>query len=225
MTSQTERISRSGFGRIRRCGPPPAKHAPLIWTRSQVIGLANATCTFCHGYGMLPMLRGAELPCRCVFRAIFRICHGRYRECESMAMHTNGVGIERVGGPTGYSLYSRKHQEYTADFCLVAHRILEPLDYEIFRLHYQGVADWRVCCRRLRLDRGTFFHRVYALTELLGRTFAELQPYPLYPVAAYFEGVVQSPDQPAATLDVDAEEPFVPGLFRWGGQRMTARRH
>jgi hypothetical protein len=42
----------------------------------------------------------------------------------------------------------------------------------------------------LKIDRGTFFHEVYRIEQLLGRRFADLEPYPLYPVNEYFAGVV-----------------------------------
>jgi len=218
---QTQRTTPAFYQRIRRSDPPPAA-VPSMWTRSEVIGIAKASCAFCYGYGLRPLLGGAPAPCACVFRAIFRICHARHRECEALASHTNGIGLERASGPSGYRLYSRKRQEFTADFCLVARRILGAVDYDIFRLHFLGVADWRACCQSLLIDRGTFFHRVYSLMELLGRTYAELRPYPLYPVAGYFAGVVQSPDPGVLPSEADAEDTAAPGLFRWGGRRMIS---
>jgi len=163
-----------------------------MWNRSAVIGLAKASCTFCHGAGLRPSLRLGDVPCNCVFRAIFRICYRRYRECEAMAAHTNGIRVERGAGPSGYRLYSRRQQEYAADFALVGRRVLSSTDYDLFHLHYLLEADWRVCCHDLHLGRGAFFHRAYEIAERLGRAFAELRPYPLYPVAGYFEGVAQS---------------------------------
>jgi hypothetical protein len=218
MTAQAERKIPAFYKHVRRIVAATVE-APSMWTRSEVIGLAKASCGFCHGYGLLPILHSVEEPCKCVFRAIFRACHARYRECEAMVTHTNGVGIERAGGPSGYRLYSRKRQEYTADFALVAHRILVPEDHDLFRLHFLGRADWRACCCSLHIDRGTFFHRVYTITERLGRTFAELRPYPLYPVSTYFAGVVQSSE--ALPLEADVEEAFPPALRR---QRMVAGR-
>src|SRR5262249_32666605 len=47
-------------------------------------------------------------------------------------------------------------------------------------------ADWKVCCRRLQVERGIFFHNVYRIQQILGRTFAELKPYALYPLDEYF---------------------------------------
>ena len=62
----------------------------------------------------------------------------------------------------------------------------EDFDYRLFRYHYLLGADWRLCCQRLGLVRGNFFHHTYEIESRLGRVFAELTPYPLYPVAEYF---------------------------------------
>jgi hypothetical protein len=76
-----------------------------------------------------------------------------------------------------------------ADFCLVSRRTLEDLEYRIFRNHFLLGADWKLCCRQMNLDRGSFFHHVYNIEDHLGRVFAELTPYPLYPIAEYFSGM------------------------------------
>lgn len=85
-----------------------------------------------------------------------------------------------------------------ADFCLVSKRALSEDVYKLFRYHFLLGADWRLCCRVLKIDRGTFFHTIYRIEQLLGRTFAELKPYPLHPVKEYFGGVNESeaPDSP-----------------------------
>ncbi len=88
-------------------------------------------------------------------------------------------------------MYSRKNEEYIADFCLVSKRALGEEAYAVFRLHFLLGADWRVCCQRLKIDRGTFFHGVYRIEQLLGRTFAELRPYPIWPLDEYFGGVIE----------------------------------
>jgi hypothetical protein len=40
----------------------------------------------------------------------------------------------------------------------------------------------------LKVEKGRYFHALYRLMSKLGRTFADLQPYPLYPLADYFHG-------------------------------------
>jgi hypothetical protein len=41
------------------------------------------------------------------------------------------------------------------------------------------------------MDRGTFFHSIYRIEQRLGRVFAELEPYALYPVSEYFGGMIR----------------------------------
>lgn len=66
-------------------------------------------------------------------------------------------------------------------------------------------ADWKLCTRRLNIDRGTFFHIVYRVEEKLGRAFAEIEPYPLYPVEDYFGGIVPRGQAKAYISDPVAE--------------------
>jgi len=89
-----------------------------------------------------------------------------------------------------------------ADFFLVGRRTLEELENEVFRYHFLLGADWKVCCRKLHMDRGNFFHTVYSIENRLGRVFAELTPYPLYPVAEYFAGVTRYDVQRAAVTSL-----------------------
>jgi hypothetical protein len=123
-----------------------------------------------------------------VYRAIFRACYRRFRECVALGAHTNPITWERCGGPSGYRAYSRKREEFMADFCLVSLRTLEEVEKPVFRYHYLLGGDCRACCLRLKIDRGTYFHHLYDIEARLGRIFAELAPYSLYPVAEYFSG-------------------------------------
>ena len=79
-----------------------------------------------------------------------------------------------------------------ADFLLVSKRTLTEEEYRIFNYHFLFGADWKLCCRKLNLDRGRFFHSVYRLTQKLGKTFRELEPYALFPLPDYFDGTTQS---------------------------------
>lgn len=162
----------------------------MQWDRSKTVGLARVSCRFCHGYGLRLVRKGKEVPCHCVFRAIFRACYHRFRECASKATHTGTVSLEFCPGKEGRRTYSRKREEYIADFCLVSRRALDDLDYRIFRFHYLLGADWKLCCRKLGMDRGLFFHAVYRIQQKLGRTFAELEPFALFPLDEYFSGMV-----------------------------------
>ncbi|MCZ2152637.1 MAG: hypothetical protein LC114_01860 [Bryobacterales bacterium] len=95
--------------------------------------------------------------------------------------HLTGSG----GGPV--VIYDRKHEEYAADFILIAKRTLSDDEYRLFKFHYLLGADWKLCCARLKMDRGRFFHSVYRIQQKLGRAFRETEPYGIFPVYAYFE--------------------------------------
>jgi hypothetical protein len=41
------------------------------------------------------------------------------------------------------------------------------------------------------MDRGTFFHSIYRIEQRLGRVFAELEPYALYPPSEYLGGMIR----------------------------------
>ncbi len=112
------------------------------------------------------------------------------------------VSLERFAGNSNRKItWGRKDEEYMADFCLVAKRSLDPMEYKMFRFHFLLGADWRLCCRQLKMERGNFFHSVYRIEQQLGRIFRELVPYALFPVEDYFGSVSVNraiePAQPA----------------------------
>lgn len=163
----------------------------MDWNRSNAIGLALASCTQCEGHGMREIRRGAEMPCSCVFRAIFRACYRRFRECASPGVLPGAVSLDHLEGPIGKRTYGLKREEYTADFYLATRRSLSENDYRLFKYAFLLGADWKLACERLNMDRGSFFHHVYRVQGILGRSFAELKPYPLYPLDEYFGGHIR----------------------------------
>lgn len=88
-----------------------------------------------------------------------------------------------------------------ADFCLVSRRVLDDAEYAVFRFHFLLGANWKLCCRRLNVDRGNFFHCVYRIEQKLGHAFAETEPYALYPLDEYFGGLIRP--QPQSALPVN----------------------
>lgn len=130
--------------------------------------LANADCGACKGTG----IKRAHT-CPCVYRAVCRMVIDKFRE----------LTIAPGKGQRG-----RVNAEYRADVYLIARRTLgKPVDWAIFRFHFLLGADWKLCARRLRIDKGTFFHRVYRIGALLGQAYLEMEPYPLFPSEAYFK--------------------------------------
>ena len=152
----------------------------MKWDRSNVLGLAKAACKICQGDGMrISEQRGRETPCYCVFRAVFRACYNRFREC-NLSSRTVTISLGTPRGPVGRQRFSRKREEYIADFCLISRRVLDDYEHRIFRYHFVLGADWRLCTRMLKMDRA----------------FAETDPYPLFPVSEYFDVEVGQPARP-----------------------------
>ena len=127
-------------------------------------------------------------PCNCVFRAIFRACFARFRECASQEKYISRVTLDPLPGRDSRGAWGRKDEEYIADFCLVSRRVLTEFEHRIFKFHFLLGADWKLCCRQLKMDRGSFFHAVYRVQQKLGRVFREIEPYSLYPTNEYFHG-------------------------------------
>jgi hypothetical protein len=79
-------------------------------------------------------------------------------------------------------------EDYLADFLLPA-KHLKPLEQQIFKFHYLHYllgADWKLCSRKLGMDRGNFFHACYRIEEALGEAYALTEPYKLFPIDEYF---------------------------------------
>ena len=161
----------------------------MEWTRSETLALAASHCTYCHGLGIRARRGTSTAPCNCVFRNIFRICLRRFEECADPDMALQSVTLEFTPGKDRRLSYARKSEEYVADFCCVSARNLTAAEHKLFRFHFILRADWKLCCKRLNIDRGTFFHAVYRIEQKLGRVFRELEPYALFPVDDYFSTV------------------------------------
>jgi len=162
------------------------------WSSSEAVGLAREGCTHCLGLGLRRTGRVEEMPCSCVLRRIFRSCYAKFRYCAGREKYIGKVRLEPMNGSEGNFCWSMKDEEYMADFCLVSKRALEPEEYQIFKFHFLLGADWRLCCRRLNIDRGSFFHQLYRIEQKLGRVYRELRPHALFPLDEYFGGKVRT---------------------------------
>jgi hypothetical protein len=174
----------------------------MEWTRSETLALAMHKCTQCHGSG-LHLTRKGTSPCNCVLRAIFRICLDRFLRCVTQERHLSRVSVEPHLGRSRPSAWGRKDEEYIADFSLVSQRTLDEFENRLFRYHFLLGADWKLCARKLGIDRGNFFHAVYRIEQKLGRMFRELEPYALFPLDEYFHGTSRM--GPARALAVIGE--------------------
>lgn len=161
------------------------------WTRSDTIALAYNRCTTCGGSGLRRSRKGGVTACKCVLRAIFRICFARFQDCAEKSIHISAPTLERGGSRARRYTWSRKEEEYMADFCLLSRRALTPAEYDVFRFYFLLGGDWRLCCRRLNMDRGNFYHAVYRVEQKLGYVFRSVEPYALFPLDEYFGGATR----------------------------------
>jgi hypothetical protein len=105
------------------------------------------------------------------------------------------VRIEQINGRDNRQIWGMKNEEYMVDFIRIAERSLDEAQFRMFRFHFLLGADWKLCCRRLKMDRGTFFHEIYRIQQRLGRVFRELEPYALFPLDEYFGGPIRNRTQ------------------------------
>jgi len=165
----------------------------MEWNRSETLALAAAKCSQCAGYGLRTRNSdGSGEPCGCVLRAIFRKCYERFEECATETDHTGWLVPDMGASRDLPGTWSRKNEEYVADFLLIAKRTLTPEENQLFRFRFVLGADWKLCCRRMKLERGDFFHQIYRIQAKLGRVFRELQPYGLFPADEYFGSGMRS---------------------------------
>ena len=178
----------------------------MQWTRSETLALAQQSCTHCYGLGLRPGRAGVSTPCNCVFRAIFRACHARFRQCASKEKYISRVSLEANPGRQRRSVWGLKNEEFMADFCLVSKRTLDESQHKIFTNHFLLGADWKLCCRKLGMERGAFFHEVYRIEQKLGRTFRELEPFALFPLDEYFNSTIRRETKPFTQFPATTEE-------------------
>ncbi len=171
----------------------------MEWNRTDLALLSLRDCTTCQGVGVRREKRGQSIPCGCVLRAIFRACYARFRQCACRGKYRSQVSFERTScGRTNRGMWSRKEEEYMADFELISRRALDEWHHRVFRFHYLLGADSSLCCRRMKLTRGKFFHAIYRIEEQLGRAFCETEPYGLYPPRDYFAVRLPGPIEPCS---------------------------
>lgn len=192
----------------------------MEWSRSETLALAQQACSHCYGLGLRPGRGGVSTPCNCVFRAIFRACYGRFRQCASKEKYISRVSLEANPGRQRKSVWGMKNEEYIADFCLISRRTLSEYEYTLFKFHYLLGADWKLCSRKMNLDRGTFFHEAYRIEQKLGRVFRELQPYALFPLDEYFNGSGRQPVVATSDFRVETEPaPVARKIFKFPVKR------
>jgi hypothetical protein len=111
--------------------------------------------------------------------------------CATQEKHLSKISLEPHLGRSRPTTWGRKDEEYIADFSPISRKYLDDFEHRLFRYHFLLGADWKLCTRKLGIDRGNFFHSVYRIEQKLGRIFRELEPYGLFPLDEYFHGPIK----------------------------------
>jgi hypothetical protein len=103
----------------------------------------------------------------------------------------------------------------------MAQRELSEEDYNLFRFHHLLGAPWRLCCLKLKMEKGEFFHQVYRIEQRLGRAFRETEPYGLFPLDEYFGGATMDAVKPL-TPPREGPKPLQPPMDRKKSEPIAA---
>ena len=171
---------------------PDRTDARIDWTRGSALALARNQCTCCHGSGLTLDRRGCFRPCDCVSRNIFRLVIERRQILRSpvssgMEILAAILSAPQKGGKRRGTTWGFKTAEFCADVDLCVNRTLRGRDRKIYWLHFHGL-DGDALARKLGCTRPYVYRRLQEIEAKLGRKFAEMAPYPLYPVDEYFCG-------------------------------------
>ena len=170
--------------------------------RGIALGNARRGCAQCHGLGTYQGRTEAVL-CGCALRSAFRGALGRYRYAQAVGLWLYRASRAEVCRRMGFN-FGNKDAEFCADFVLIARRLLNDFEFQVFRLHFLCEMEWRDCLPLLarwvrmaraagvdgfpHVDRGNFFHAVYRIENSLGRAYLEMKPYAVYPTGDYYRG-------------------------------------
>jgi hypothetical protein len=161
----------------------------MVWTRSETLGISHVRCAQCHGLGIT---RDSE-PCTCVLEQVFKICYQRFRDCCEKDKASSTVKLERL-------TYSRKTEEYIADFIGIARRALNPLQFQVFRFAFVLAADSALLMRRYGMSKMVCDALLSTIRQRVGRACAQTKPYGLYPLDEYFGTVVDNERGPVRAI-------------------------
>ena len=195
----------------------------MNWDTLDLHELGQRSCYACEGSGARLTKKGEIRPCSCALRSIFRACYEGYRQCVKPERRLSQVSYRETPlGKSHRGTWSRKEEEYIADFETVSRRHLDEWHYKVFRYHFLLGADWRLCRRKLGIDKGSFFHVIYRIEQRLGRVFFELEPYALYPPYDYFTVRLPGPIEPTSVTPDEGRKPPPFRTRRRGRHPVTA---
>src|SRR5215831_6787342 len=129
-------------------------------TRSETLALAKHNCTHWHGPGLRLSRTKSLAPCNGVLRAIFRICYdvlsgarGRSRTSAGFPWSLRAASSGPLPGEERTKNSLRIFAWWRAERSAIPS--IGSSDTIFF-----WAPTWKLCTRKLGIDRGTFFHAV-----------------------------------------------------------------
>ncbi len=168
----------------------------MNWNAASAARLAREGCRLCGGSGIDPLAPAAGsqqewdpgdfIPCACVCRAVFRACYRRFRQCAAASGATRAVTFsESPRGVDRHLVWVRRLEDYCADFESAARRSLSAEQLRLFRYHHVLGASPELAARRMGISERHFFRLLAELECAVGREFALMTPYSVYPPREY----------------------------------------
>ena len=161
----------------------------MTWTARRAAGLAAHSCFLCHGLGVRP---GPDLElCDCVYRAIFRRCHAKFRSCAKADPFSRLVTFDRLRTGVDRRLsWARRNEDFCADFHAAALRVLSGHHSRLFSFYHLQGATHELLLRRLGIQPRTLRLWISEVEVAVGRQIAHMQPYSLFPPREYMQASV-----------------------------------
>jgi hypothetical protein len=167
------------------------------WSNGVLATLAVAGCSRCYGTGITFERRLVTYErhvgtlylsvCACALRRVFRDCYGRFLGIEFQNYRAYGPSIQFGRGIVGNGFsYSRRDEEFCADFCGIARRALDDSDWRLFQLRYLQRLPLAKCAKRFNTTRGNLIHAVYRIEAELGWAYRSNKPCALHPLGEYY---------------------------------------
>jgi len=100
----------------------------MQWNRSNAIGLSKTSCLQCHGLGVRIVHKTKEVPCNCVYRAIFAPATTGFGNMYTREREpARSPWISAVGG-TAVARFPGSGKSTWPIFCLVSRRFLDEFE-------------------------------------------------------------------------------------------------
>jgi len=121
-----------------------------------------------------------------VYREVFRVCYRRFRQCARADRSARTVRFTHMpGGVDRRLVWTRRNEDYCADFQAAGRRALAPETYRVFRFYHLLGGSTDLVSRRIGVPRRDFFRLLAEIESIVGCELALMEPYSLYPPEDY----------------------------------------